>query len=199
MCAAAWSIVFFYVSKTGGSSWAWCYACRIAGTLPLVIIDESQNKILLPGRANCLVIYFVCPLLNILHRKDTLKCEQEPWDSLNARLAGDVQNRHACRLTRLTQPRWELLGMDEVLSCNLSSLLLRIYQHQQNPVSFLPRLRILAQNRTIWLFQSPGTKQAKGFVIFHASEAQTGDLSVNTSLQDECILGKNILFLHGGW
>lgn len=104
MCAAAWSIVFFYVSKTGGSSWAWCYACRIAGTLPLVIIDESQNKILLPGRANCLVIYFVCPLLNILHRKDTLKCEQEPWDSLNARLAGDVQNRHACRLTRLTQP-----------------------------------------------------------------------------------------------
>lgn len=84
MCAAARFIVVSYVSKTGVSSWAWCYACKIAGTPPLVITYENQNKILLPGRANCLLIYFVRPLLGILHRKDTLKCEQEPRDSLSA-------------------------------------------------------------------------------------------------------------------
>lgn len=191
MCAAARFIVVSYVSKTGVSSWAWCYACQIAGTPPLVITYENQNKILPPGRANCLLIYFVCPLLGILHRKDTLKCEQEPRDSLSAgRRCAEKARVQADTAHSPAEGRWLWMQFCPPICRHCYYGYISISKVQ---CPFCHGHRSWHRTEQSDLSNLLGQNKLKHLLF----EAQTGDLHVNTLLQDECILGKIILFLHG--
>lgn len=62
----------------------------------IVLYIKSHNNISFSGRDSCLVLYFVCSLLGVLHREKSVlpkctKCEQKP-DQSSAMWAGNTWN-----------------------------------------------------------------------------------------------------------